>query len=619
MLPAVNDEGLLEVLKDYAKAKTSCKEWHDEIDTSRNWYNFQHYVTRGRAKPGEERFNDPTPTNVVDLAVGIILAHPLEWKAYGLTNSLVSQEESSRIEKYVAGTFEANSEREEYNIEYETALHLARDGSAVLYTAWDPILAEEYDMGARPIPDKKSPEGIRMVQHYHETPNRLQVIDPKKTYWLKGGPRRWGQVFRVERMTVKEVEDLYGLQLRNYMHLDDKQKRETEGELIDHWRWEKRPVSLGFNHVLGSEEFREEWMVLKCLLFDNEFIWDLQETNYDDLPYSVQFWKPLNRDVPKEWTASAIQPLQETVTSLENAINRRARQINLLSSLPIVTKAMPGRNFKFDAVLGTHVPMGLDEDIAFPKWPGNPPDVSDHIDFLRGRLQQTGFTESAFGDSASAVSGYSLSQQTDQNRIRLEQPVKHLEILFSTVAGKIMRLSAKFAPDASIRVYGSMKGRDFVESIVTPDMADYKIKCRLKPEFPGEQTRKSAIASQARGTLSQSTIMERYYDIQQPDDEMDKIIMDMARMHPAVVQYGIMRNMKELADAGDEVAEVVYEQLTQSGIQGQQGAAPPNPEQLQGGPSPTGQPTPQEQGGQPAGQGEASFMDQLKSALPGLG
>jgi hypothetical protein len=263
--------------------------------------------------------------------------------------------------------------------------------------------------------------------------------------------------------------------------------------------------------------------------------------------------------------------------------------------------------------------MGLDEDIAFPKWPGNPPDVSDHIDFLRGRLEQSGFSEASYGSGSSAVSGYSLSQQTDQNRIRLEQPVRHLEMLFASVAGKIMRLSAKFAPGASIRVAGTMRGKDFIESIVTPDLADYRIKCRFKPEFPGEMSRKSAIATQAKGTLSQSTIMERYYDIQQPDDEMDKIIMDMARMHPAVIQYAVMKNLQELAEAGDETAAVVVQQMQQSGIQGGQGSAPPRPEQMTGTQGPTGQPTPQEQGQNPPGQGEANFLDQLKSALPGLG
>lgn len=625
MLPAINDQELLDVLQDYMKAKDKMKPFHTNIEEWRNWYNFEHYLDRGIKKPGEERFNDPTPTNVVDLSVGIILAHPMEWKAQGLSPSAQEQEETSSLEKFISGTIEANSFREEYNINYETVMHQCRDGSMVVFSGWDDLLAGEYDQGPRPVPDPKSPQGVRMVQHYHNTPVRVQVIDPLKTFWLKGGPRRWGQVFRVERMSVKDVEDLYGVRLKNYAHYDDRTKREHEGELIDAWKWEKKfvdipgPEGMGqFNQLLGQAEQDEKWVVRRGLLFDNEFIWEMRDTDYDDLPYTLGFFKPLDRDDPKLYSVGSIQPLQTTVIQLENSINRRSRQITLLSSLPIMTKAMPGRNIRIDSALGQHVNLQPDEDMAFPAWPGNAPDVQAHIDFLRGRLQQSGFSESTFGEGASAVSGYSLSQQTDQNRIRLEQPVVHLEMFWAHVAQKIMRLTSKYAPGASIRVFGKMKGKDFTESIIPPDFADFRISVKFKPEFPGEQQRKVAMAVQSKGTLSESTILERYYDIQQPDDEVDKIIMDMTIRHPLVIQYGIMKELQSLAEAGDEVAAMVLEQMQQQGPQDGGGGKPPGMEQLAGA-SPTGQATSQEQGNKPPGQGEGDTLSQMVNSAPGMG
>lgn len=623
-LPAIGDDSLLEVLNDFMKSKTETKDLHNNVVNWREWYNFQHYQNRGEKKPFEERFNDPTPTNVVDLAVGIILAHPMEISAHGLSPSLVEQENTSKIEKYLNGTLTVNSEREEYEIIYESTMHTTRDGVAVIFSAWDPILEEEFKTEPRPVPDRESPQGFKLVPHLSETPVRIQVIDPLKVTWIKGGPRRWEQVFRAEEKSVFDVENLYGVRLKNYAHLDERQKKEQKGELIDHWRWAKteQPIidpGSGQPVVAANiPQTQSKWVVKRALLFDNEFVWPLMDTPYDDLPYSMGFYKPLDRDKSAGWTAGAIQPLQTTVVSLENAINRRARQITLLSSLPIISKAMAGRNITIDKALGTHVPLQPDEDLAFPKWPGNPPDVADHIDFLRGRLQASGFAESAFGEGASAVSGYAISQQTDQNRIRLEQPVRHLEFMWASIFKKIMRMTSKFGPDTSIQVYGTMRGKDFAESIIAKDFKDYMITVKFKPEFPGEQQRKVAMAVQSQPFLSLSTILERYYDIQQPDDEMDKRIMDMARQDPMIIKYAVMKNLQELADSGDEVAQMVMQQAQQEPIEGSAAGKMQGRPNMTGTQSADGTATPQAEGGKPPGQGAEAASEQMERAAPGL-
>jgi hypothetical protein len=469
----VNDLELADVLTDLSEAKDETKDLHENIKDWRNWYNFQHYLDRGEKKPFEERFNDPTPTNVVDLAVGIILAHPMEISAHGMTPSLVEQEDTSKIEKYLGGTVVVNSEREEYDLVYETTMHMVRDGTAVMFSAWDPMLEDEYRMGMVPVPDKNSPMGVRPVPHLHETPIRLQAIDPLKCFFKKGGPRRWEMVFREEEMSVYDVETLYGVRLKNYMHIEgEREKKKVKGKLVDCWRWTKKQQQINDPQTgqpvvaANIPQMKEIWVVQNALVFDMEFVWPLRDTPYDDLPYTIGFYKPLDREASSGWTAGPIQPLKTTVETLENAINRRARQITLLSSLPIVSKAMAGRNIQIDKALGTHVPLQPDEDLAFPKWPGNPPDVAEHINFLRGRLQQSGFAESAFGEGASAVSGYAISQQSDQNRIRLEQPVRHLQFFWAQVFRKVMRMTAQFGPDTSVRVYGTMRGKDFAESII---------------------------------------------------------------------------------------------------------------------------------------------------------
>src|SRR5690606_32741435 len=154
--------------------KTTCDRWHRDIEHRRDLYNFEHW--KGvRAAPNEAQYADPTYTNSVDLAVGVLLANQLDWEAFGWTPSLAEEMDSSKVEKYLAGIIAINNEREEYHIPYETIMHFARDGAAVLYSPWDPKLAEH---GQKPM-QIVDPEGNpQEVMAYTECPIRMQVIDP---------------------------------------------------------------------------------------------------------------------------------------------------------------------------------------------------------------------------------------------------------------------------------------------------------------------------------------------------------------------------------------------------------------------------------------------------------
>jgi hypothetical protein len=229
----------------------------------------------------------------------------------------------------------------------------------------------------------------------------------------------------------------------------------------------------------------------------------------------------------------------------------------------------------------------------FPRWPGNPPDVSQHIEFLRGRVQQSGFTDIAFGAGPSQISGYALSQMSDQNRIRLEQPVKHLENLWSRWAKKVLSLTKAFGEGQVVRVFGRMRGEEFMEQVVGNDMDQYRVRAYIKPEFPNERTRNHAMASQVRGILSESTIMERYLDIDQPDDERRLRIQEMAQTHPVMVQMAVTNALMEMAMEGDPAAMMTLKQLQEGNLPGQPGrpSEPNAPEQMVGTAGPEGEMT----------------------------
>ena len=155
----------------------------------------------------------------------------------------------------------------------------------------------------------------------------------------------------------------------------------------------------------------------------------------------------------------------------------------------------------------------------------------------------------------------------------------------------------------------------------SPDLADYKVKALIKPEFPNEKVRNHAMATQVRGVLSENTIMERYLDIDQPDDEKKRRLRDAAMNHPVMVQYGIINTLMEMAQAGDQAAAMTLQHLLMGQGTGNPEGRPEEPrnnEQMMGVASPTGQPTPEEAGAAPPGQSPEDQMRGITEAAPGM-
>jgi hypothetical protein len=309
---------------------------------------------------------------------------------------------------------------------------------------------------------------------------------------------------------------------------------------------------------------------------------------------------------------------------LERAINRRQRQITTFSSLPLVAQVQAGRDIEVDPSLGAVVKIDPSEKLSVPQWQGNPPDVEMQIGFLRARAQQSGFSDVMFGSGPTQVSGYGLSQLGDQNRIRLEQSVQHLQLFWARWAKQVLELAGHFAPGRVLRVYGQLRGADFQEQVFGDELAEYNVRCIIKPEFPNDKVRNHAMASQARGMVSEYTILQDYLGIEQPEEEQQRKLIEAAERDPMVLRYGIMKKLREMAEDGDEIAALVMKQMTQNPqqqqmnqmAQQQQVSKPEQPTGLQG---PTGQPAPQAVGNLPPGQSDEDFMGAMANAVTGMG
>ena len=614
-----------QLVQEYLDRAKPSDEWHRKIDTWRALYSFSHYT--GEPKPGESRYADPSPTNVVDLATGIMLANPIEWRAQGWEPSLVEEKYTGHVEKYLAGLLSINSEREECLIPYEILLHFIRDGAAILYSVWDQGLADRYYTQTK-IPDPKNPMGVKNIAAFTEPPIRVKVIDPRQVWLVPGAPKRWSAVIRVTKMSIYDAETMFQIQLEKYRGYAMRQKLQTEVTIKDFWRVIDRPEPMMkdgrvvMNQVLGTPEMAVQTVVENALLCEEQVVWPLRPMpGYDDLPFTIGFYKPVSRDAGGDWGHSILEPMKTSLEMLEKNINRRQREIDLFTSLPLVTRVVAGRSVDVDPVFGTKVELNTDENIEFLRWPGNPPDVELQINFQRARLQQASFADAFSAAGTGQAAGYVLSQMSDQNRIRLEQPTKHLELLWSRWAEKTLHLTAAFARGAVVRVYGQLKGRDFTEQVFTEHMDKYLVRAQFTPKFPADDIKKSAMASQARGALSLRTIQERYYGVEQTDDERERMAQDQAANNPIMQRYLVTAALTELAEEGDQAAAQTLQWMQQSEAAGQPPgpeAGPPNPTQPTGMPTSSGGFRPEEMAAPPPGQETMDVMNSMATAAPSL-
>jgi hypothetical protein len=615
----INSPDFMDVIQRVNRAKMHVQGWQDNIARWRRLYNMDHYDTK--AKAGEVQYSDPTYTNTVDLSVGIMLANKLRWHAYGFKPSHKEQKETSQIEKLLDGTWAINDEREEANQLYQLYLHFCRDGGAAIYGVFDPEIAAECHSMIE-VPDAEM--GSRQAHAFKEIPLRIQVVDPEAIIALPGGPKRWLMLGRKEQRSVLDIESQFGIRIPNFAGWGQDQKATTTGEFLDVWDYVMTQVTETSETdedgmVIYHSEVKNKLAVRNTVLFMGQpIIGPRIMEGYKELPYTIQFFKPTDKD-PSQWH-SILKPLESSVALMERTFNRRAHQIDVYTGLPIVSKTQPGRVVRIDPGLYNHVNITPDEGIEFPAWPGNAPDVNLHLDFLRSRVQQSGFSDVMFGSGSSQVAGYALSQLGDQNRIRMEQPISHLELLLTHWAKKAMNLLNEFSKGAYICVYGQHRGKDYFEYVPVDELDGYSVRAEIIPEYPNEETRKTAMATQVKGTLSEYTIMERYLGIEQPDDEEERKMIEAVSRHPLTIQYSIMKELSSRAENGDQIAAQVLQQMQQQQMGANQPGRPKeprNPEQLTGLQSPTGQPTPQALGQQP-GQSPADQMDAMAGAAPNM-
>lgn len=638
------DDQEMKQVPDYIKdrwknAKTEMEGLHDRIKKYRKLYGFKHY--KKKAKAQERRVSWPDYTNAVDLAVSILSANPIDFKAYGFTPGSEEGRRSSMIEKVLNAALHISAIRDEININHEHIIQLARDGVSVIRTVWDD---EYHEMFMQPQPETADEEdGKPIVAAFTDLPLRVQVLDALNLYVIPGGKKRWLSLFYADDRTIEDVEKDEGIEIPAFSQKSKDEKETEKHEFIDYWEYisgfelveddDGEPIPI-VDPETGAPAIDEDgemiWerkpviIVRNAVIYADYLIKPLEiAEGYDEIPYTLFFWKPIGRKKPEDWGESLLHAMQHIVPHIETRFNRQARLIDLYAGLPLVSRTRDARKVKLDPGLGRVAQLSLEEDLGFPEWPGTPPDVESQLSLLQAKSQESSFPAAMYGEGVKNMAGYAISQLIDSGQIRLVTPSQQLEQGWAIWAHKTLNLIKNFAENAEIHVYGKMRGKFFYDKVVGRKCEGFRVDVAIKPKYPGMDTREIAHATQASPFLSNWTILQRYLNVPQPDDEERRMNIQKVKELPAFQELIMMEHLEELATKeGNKIAAALLQRYMEQGMPGEPGRPTEGrkAEAITGVSSTPIVPGayPVEEGGAPFGQEDGKMLEEMVQVAPNL-
>jgi hypothetical protein len=159
---------------------------------------------------------------------------------------------------------------------------------------------------------------------------------------------------------------------------------------------------------------------------------------------------------------------------------------------------------------------------------------------IKDRIENGSFHESLYGNAGSQRSGYMFGLVLQAGMGRLGGTVRNISRLMAECNALALCMVKKFSPKGEETYLYEDKERKFRKKSLTPDQIheSYENHVQILPENNGsEELQKLAIAFQMvqAQILSRQTVRERLLPWQLPDNEMERILTEMAMTDPDVL------------------------------------------------------------------------------------
>lgn len=512
-----------DILDKFGAIQAECDEWHRYVENNRKLYLLWHH--------DDDSIYNVTlskPHNIVTFAKSVLLTAEYQPQAIAFTETQQSMEFQSAFEKFSLALWATNEDRQPWPPKEQFINNLLVDGSAWTQVYLDPDYAP-------PMP---------FISEWPHNPISLEVVDTLQVYpALSQNPRR-----PFDYIITLHEESLFDL-MQQWPDADwDEHRPQLGMEEIS-----LREITVEIYNYSGYDD---NGMVVQTictnkLVLADEVLWDSRQYPY--LPWIVSScYTGLAPQSDGELALisrfqSILHPMEDDVQTLEHVISADLRALDLYGNMPPVVKTQAGRPVKIDADWGNVIELQLGEEIGFPHWPGNPPDSTRLSNFLLGDIQESTFSSAAMGFSGSSASGYQVALTSESSRTRLYLPGKAFARAIKQTAQLGVHLLSTFLPQTLIHMYGMGPDGQYRAFGFHPLMAQgLKLECNIKLAMPGDDVRKTAIASQqlAMG-MPFRTVLEDVLDYQQPDDIMRKAMLERAEQHPLVLLLAMAKALEE--------------------------------------------------------------------------
>ena len=550
---------------------------NEQIDEMHDLYFLDHFKGRGQ-KAGETLVATNKATNIVDLAVGILTSNPMRIHADRVVSETEEDErEESEVEKYLSSILYINNERMDEDIEVQLAFDVLNGGGCIRHY-WDSDIQ----------PSMQQDEMGMQTGVFKELPIGLEVVDIRNVFGQEGGPKgKYRAVIHATKRKVRDIEDEWGVSLKDY---PEERQKDKEIDYYDYWGWEgiepEIPEEMVEEFVSGAPLPKKEWGVINAVLCGNEFVKEpTPMPHYDDLPFTFFPGRKTTRKEPERQSLPLLFPNKDKFRDLEEQMIRYRRIVDLYSALPMVIKTVDGREFPdVEAVIGKTIALRLDEIVEFPRWPGVAPDVMALITHTMQEIQEGGFPSVAYGEGPGTVSGYGISLLTEAGRVRLNQFQRSIERGWTVLFRKLLTLTANAAGPNQLQVYGRKDGQPYTLNIMGADVSAFRVDVEIKPKFPQDEARNVTSAAQikAQNMMSLKSIQSRYLDVEHPDEELDRMLLEAVMQNPDFMKAKIEEVVGRYSPRDAQVLRQQAEQTRQQNAQAQamvgQPPIPPTPE-----------------------------------------
>lgn len=401
-----------------------------------------------------------------------------------------------------------------------------------------------------------------------ECPIVIQRISPYFVYPEPGGHQgRWRSFLIIEdKKNAMEVAQEWDVMPKKLREARIGEKHRITVQYIVYWGWEK---------------IEGHWYVVNCVMADDEIIRPpVIMEGYDALPITLFFCHPTGDSRWEYMSLSALFPIHLDVKLLDHLMSRLHKQVDIYTDLPLLhakPKTGQGSQIKVDRGIYNVLDLEPGEGLEFAQWPGNAPDFYALLNLERQKIQEGGFSSLAMGETI-PVSGIAASRLWESNVIKLVEPTKAYTRGLKSLLNKVKSLATNFAPQTPISLitnYPKATGNVILKG---EDLAPYLVSPELTGELPMDQFRRLALGLQFSQLppelrpFSDETLMERFLDVDQPEEEFAKKLLDMARQSKTI---RLLQTWQYLTSQGYNIDINLLAQL-----EGAVGGAPPGQQGL---------------------------------------